>query len=112
MTATQGESPTSGAGPVGSTLALAIAGADLDVVVLDARAEGEILRRKPVEGRRKLAQPFAHRHVERGQRLRPDDAGLLEAVAAFGIDPATIVYNHLKQPRELVKAAAVAKLFA
>jgi len=33
-----------GAGPVGSTLALAIAGADLDVVVLDARAEGEILR--------------------------------------------------------------------
>ena len=31
---------------------------------------------------------------------------------AFGIDPETIVYNHLKQPRELVKAKAVAKLFA
>jgi hypothetical protein len=31
---------------------------------------------------------------------------------AFGIDPATIVYNHLNQPRELVKASAVSKLFA
>jgi Protein of unknown function (DUF1501) len=31
---------------------------------------------------------------------------------AFGIDPLTIVYNHLKQPRELVKAEAVSKLFA
>src|SRR5437899_1725727 len=31
---------------------------------------------------------------------------------AFGIDPDTIVYNHLKQPRELVKAKAVTKLFA
>src|SRR4029077_17676605 len=30
---------------------------------------------------------------------------------AFGIDPATIVYNHLKQPRELVKADAVTRLF-
>ena len=30
----------------------------------------------------------------------------------FGIDPATIVYNHLKQPRELVKAEAVTRLFA
>lgn len=30
----------------------------------------------------------------------------------FGIDPETIVYNHLKQPRELVKAKAVTKLFA
>ncbi len=30
----------------------------------------------------------------------------------FGIDPATIVYNHLNQPRELVKAEAVTKLFA
>ena len=28
---------------------------------------------------------------------------------AFGIDPETIVYNHLKQPRELVKAKAVSK---
>jgi len=31
---------------------------------------------------------------------------------SFGIDPDTIVYNHLKQPRELVKARAVSKLFA
>jgi uncharacterized protein DUF1501 len=31
---------------------------------------------------------------------------------ACGIDPETIVYNHLKQPRELVKAKAVSKLFA
>ena len=31
---------------------------------------------------------------------------------AFGIDPETIIYNHLKQPRELVKAKAVTKLFA
>lgn len=30
---------------------------------------------------------------------------------AVGIDPATIVYNHLNQPRELVKAEAVTKLF-
>jgi uncharacterized protein DUF1501 len=31
---------------------------------------------------------------------------------ALGINPATIVYNHLNQPRELVKAEAVTKLFA
>ncbi|MBM3837710.1 MAG: DUF1501 domain-containing protein [Verrucomicrobia bacterium] len=31
---------------------------------------------------------------------------------SFGIDPDTIVYNHLNQPRELVKAHAVTKLFA
>jgi len=31
---------------------------------------------------------------------------------AFGIDPETIVYNHLNQPRELVKAQAVTNLFA
>ena len=31
---------------------------------------------------------------------------------AFGIDPQTIVYNHLNQPRELVKAEAVTGLFA
>lgn len=30
---------------------------------------------------------------------------------AFGIDPETIVYNHLKQPRELVKAQALTSLF-
>jgi len=31
---------------------------------------------------------------------------------AFGIDPETIVYNHLNQPRELVKAKPVTALFA
>jgi hypothetical protein len=31
---------------------------------------------------------------------------------ALGIEPQTIVYNHLKQPRELVKAEAVTALFA
>ena len=31
---------------------------------------------------------------------------------SFGIDPETIVYNHLNQPRELVKAKAVNGLFA
>jgi hypothetical protein len=31
---------------------------------------------------------------------------------AIGINPATIVYNHLNQPRELVKAEPVTKLFA
>jgi len=31
---------------------------------------------------------------------------------AFGIEPETVVYNHLNQPRELVKAKAVNKLFA
>ena len=31
---------------------------------------------------------------------------------AFGIDPETIVFNHLNQPRELVKAQAVTSLFA
>ena len=30
----------------------------------------------------------------------------------FGIDPETIVYNHLNQPRELVKAQAVTELFS
>lgn len=31
---------------------------------------------------------------------------------SFGIDPETIVYNHLNQPRELVKAQSVPGLFA
>jgi hypothetical protein len=31
---------------------------------------------------------------------------------ALGIDPATIVYNHLNQPRELVKGTVVSGLFA
>jgi len=31
---------------------------------------------------------------------------------ALGIEPETIVYNHLNQARELVKAQAVTKLFS
>ena len=31
---------------------------------------------------------------------------------AFGIDPSTLMYNHLKQPRELVKGQPVNELFA
>jgi hypothetical protein len=31
---------------------------------------------------------------------------------AVGIDPASIVYNHLQQPRELVKGETVSALFA
>ena len=31
---------------------------------------------------------------------------------SVGIDPETIVYNHLNQPRELVKARPVSALFA
>jgi hypothetical protein len=31
---------------------------------------------------------------------------------AMGIHPATIVYNHLNQPRELVQAEAITRLFA
>jgi len=30
----------------------------------------------------------------------------------FGIDPETMVLNHLKQPRELVQAQAITELFA
>ncbi len=60
-----------GAGPVGSTLALAIAGADLDVLVLDARAAGETLR-----GDRSLA-------LSHGSRL------ILERLGAWGALAAT-----------------------
>jgi 2-octaprenyl-6-methoxyphenol hydroxylase len=55
-----------GAGPVGSTLALCLAGSDLDVVVLDARAPGESLR-----GDRSLA-------LSHGSRL------ILESLGAWG----------------------------
>jgi 2-octaprenyl-6-methoxyphenol hydroxylase len=55
-----------GAGPVGATLALALADADLDVVVLDARAKGETTR-----GDRTLA-------LSHGARL------ILERVGAWG----------------------------
>ena len=47
-------------------------------------------------------------------RVDPVHPGELLATIyhAFGIDPATIVLNHLNQPRELVQAHAVTKLFA
>ena len=60
-----------GAGPVGSTLALAIADGDLDVVVLDARAERETLR-----GDRSLA-------LSHGARL------ILERLSVWGSLAAT-----------------------
>ena len=59
-----------GAGPVGATLALALAGGDLDVVVLDARAEGETLR-----GDRSLA-------LSHGARLILERLGVWSGIAA------------------------------
>jgi 2-octaprenyl-6-methoxyphenol hydroxylase len=59
-----------GAGPVGATLALAVADADLDVVVLDARAAGEVAR-----GDRSLA-------LSHGARLIFERVGVWGALAA------------------------------
>ncbi|HYQ98887.1 MAG TPA: FAD-dependent monooxygenase [Casimicrobiaceae bacterium] len=59
-----------GAGPVGATLALAVAPADLDVVVLDARAAGESLR-----GDRSLA-------LSHGARLILERLGAWSTLAA------------------------------
>ena len=59
-----------GAGPVGSTLALALADGDLDVVVLDARAAGETPR-----GDRSLA-------LSHGARLILERLGVWGALAA------------------------------
>ena len=47
-----------------------------------------------------------------GRRFPTPEDLLATIYHAFGIDPDTIVYNHLKQPRELVKAKAVTTLFA
>ncbi len=60
-----------GAGPVGATLALAVAPADLDVVVLDARAAGATLR-----GDRSLA-------LSHGARLILERLGAWGALAAI-----------------------------
>ena len=48
-----------------------------------------------------------------GPAREPGPPGELLATIyhTVGIDPDTIVYNHLNQPRELVKAEAVTKLF-
>ena len=59
-----------GAGPVGATLALALAGDDLDIVVLDARAEGEAVR-----GDRSLA-------LSHGARLILERFGVWQELAA------------------------------
>ena len=59
-----------GAGPVGATLALAVSDADLDVVVLDARAKGETPR-----GDRMLA-------LSHGARLIFERLGVWGAIAA------------------------------
>ena len=58
-----------GAGPVGATLALALADGDLDVVVLDARAPGEVTR-----GDRSLA-------LSHGARLIMERIGVWGALA-------------------------------
>jgi len=70
-----------GAGPVGATLALAIAAADLDVVVLDARAAGETLR-----GDRSLA-------LSHGARLILERVGAWGALAAIpdAVTPITAI---------------------
>jgi 2-octaprenyl-6-methoxyphenol hydroxylase len=60
-----------GAGPVGATLALALADDDLDVVVLDARAKGETLR-----GDRSLA-------LSHGARLILERLGAWSGLAAM-----------------------------
>jgi 2-octaprenyl-6-methoxyphenol hydroxylase len=59
-----------GAGPVGATLALALAGSDLDVVLLDARPRGQTLR-----GERSLA-------LSHGGRLILERCGVWTALAA------------------------------
>jgi 2-octaprenyl-6-methoxyphenol hydroxylase len=68
-----------GAGPVGATLALALADGDLDLVVLDARAQGESLR-----GDRTLA-------LSHGARLILERQGVWSELAATpgGVTPIT-----------------------
>jgi 2-octaprenyl-6-methoxyphenol hydroxylase len=70
-----------GAGPVGATLALAIAGQDLDVVALDARKPGE----KP-RGDRSLA-------ISHGARLILERVGVWEPLAkvAGAVTPITTI---------------------
>src|SRR5205814_1594647 len=50
-------------------------------------------------------------HTDLTSRMR-DRSGPMLDQGLSGIDPATIVYNHLNQPRELVKADAITRLFA
>ena len=64
-----------GAGPVGATLALALAEGDLDVVVLDARARGETLR-----GERSLALSHGGRLILERCGVWPVLAAVMDAV--------------------------------
>jgi 2-octaprenyl-6-methoxyphenol hydroxylase len=70
-----------GAGPVGATLALTLAGGDLDVVVLDARAAGETTR-----GDRSLA-------LSHGARLVLERLGVWGelAAAAGAVTPIAVI---------------------
>ncbi len=74
-----------GAGPVGATLALALAGSDLDVVVLDARASGELPR-----GDRTIA-------LSHGARLILERAGVWRALASPGADVTPITSIDISQ---------------
>lgn len=70
-----------GAGPVGATLALGVADADLDIVVVDARAKGETLR-----GDRTLA-------LSHGARLILERLGVWSEFAAMpgAATPITVI---------------------
>ncbi len=75
-----------GAGPVGGTLALALADADLDVVALDARAPGATLR-----GDRSLALSHGARLIFERLGVWPrlaDTAGALSPILAIDISQA------------------------
>jgi 2-octaprenyl-6-methoxyphenol hydroxylase len=74
-----------GAGPVGATLALAAADDDLEIVVLDARAEGETMR-----GDRSLA-------LSHGARLILERIGVWAELAAADAAPTPIVEVDVSQ---------------
>ena len=59
---------------------------------------------------RALAEAYAD-GLNRYAAAHPGEV-LASIYHSFGIEPTTIVYNHLNQPRELVKAEAVSRLFA
>src|SRR5262249_19759968 len=71
-----------------------------------AAAAGAGIKRGRVHG-----EPDQTGSTPRADPVHPTEL-LATIYHAFGIDPETIVYNHLNQPRELVKAQAVTRLFA
>lgn len=85
-----------GAGPVGATLALALARADLDMVVLDARAEGTTLR-----GDRSLA-------LSHGARLIFERLGVWAPLAAQAGAITPIVEIDISQARGFGSATLAA----